>query len=118
MNEERRQGLLDYIKKHKMRKLRRMLHDGKNCYCIQGAMCEYYREVTGLGSWIRGIAKNEYYFLLGEQPNRAYMPEAVSDWFGLPALGGYIIKDGYKESLWYINDNFDLSLSAMIRRIK
>ena len=99
---------------------------GNPCYCIQGAMCEYYRQETGNGSWVSGgpmaydpdnRIKNRA-FALGDCGFQATLPREVGIWFGYegfndtdrpPAKMGNITTDA--ESL---NDRSEKSLLEIV----
>ena len=51
-----REALFNRLSSMKFRKIRGRLRKGENCYCIQGAMCEAYRQEIGKGEWTKDDA--------------------------------------------------------------
>lgn len=57
------------------------LCDGDGCYSLMGAMCEAYRQTTGIGEWIEGV--HGYRFRIGPCVRDTVAPEDVLEAFGL-----------------------------------
>ena len=71
------QKVLDFIKSRYWNTTTKQLRK-EDSFCIEGAVCEAYRSLTGKGYWDRES------FVLKELRHSAYLPRAVCDWLGLP----------------------------------
>jgi len=65
-----------------------------NCYCIEGALCEQYRQQTGNGEWYRLTNETDpvYAFGMGGfNSEYSIMPPEVRAYFGIPFTGPSLI---------------------------
>lgn len=54
----------------------------KVCYCVEGVMCEVYRQATRRGKWIYDAESQEFIFALDGLSHTGGMPAKVIEYFG------------------------------------